>query len=116
MKPNAKIMAWTTTKVATNIRLDPSFTIHRSNFSFGLKSLGISPLTSPERSIRISGVERDRSAIVVCRVVANCTELEGRIWTRPAGCKGSRETRPRTAIAKRSMERAETEPAGIVRG
>lgn len=64
MKPNANIIQWTRTKRPTTTRREPSLTIHLLNLSFMLKSLGASPLTSPDNNIRISGVDLDRSDIV----------------------------------------------------
>ena len=51
-------------KTATTTRRDPSLTIHLLNLSFQLRSLGASPLTSPDSNIRMSGVDLDRSDIV----------------------------------------------------
>ena len=61
MKPKANIMQWTSMNVPTTTRREPSFTIQRSNFSRIDRSLGASPLTSPDKSIRISGVDLDLS-------------------------------------------------------
>ena len=61
MKPNPKTMPWTSMKSATFNRLEPSLTIHLSILSINLRSLGASPLTSPDSSILVRGVDRGRS-------------------------------------------------------
>lgn len=61
MNPNANTIKCTATKNTNVSLLDPSFTIHRSNFSIIVKPLGSSPLTSPDSNILDKGVDLERS-------------------------------------------------------